>query len=61
MPGYIEVGNPVIMTYVKSVPTPVFGMKSLFSNNASVYYKQGSLASGGVDSVRNARHKWKHT
>ena len=34
---------------------------SLFSDNSLVYYKPGSLASGGVGSVKNQRHKWKNT
>lgn len=34
---------------------------SLFSDNSLVYYKPGSLASGGVGSVKNQRHKWKKT
>ena len=33
----------------------------LFSNNAQVYYKPGSLSSGGVGTVRNSRRKGKHT
>jgi hypothetical protein len=31
-----------------------------FSDNSLVYYKPGSLASGGVNTVRNSRHKAKH-
>ncbi len=34
-----------------------FTMKSVFSNNSQVYYKQHSLATGGVGSVRNYRSK----
>ncbi len=34
--------------------------KQLYSNNALVYYKRGSL-SVGADTVRNYRHKAKHT
>ena len=36
-------------------------MKSLFSNNAMVYYKRGSLAPGGVGSVRNSSVKSRKT
>jgi len=36
-----------------SVPT----LKSTFSNNAHVYYKPGSLPSGGIGTVRNHRMK----
>jgi len=33
----------------------------LFTNNAQVYYKPGSLASGGVGSVRNSSTKARRT
>jgi hypothetical protein len=36
-------------------------MRSLFANNAQVYYKPNSLAAGGVGGVRNCRHKSKRT
>ena len=36
-------------------------MKTIFSDNALVYYKPGTLASGGVGTVRNSRYKWKNT
>ena len=36
-------------------------MRSLFSNNAQVYYKPHSLASGGTAGVRNCRIKSKKT
>lgn len=29
-------------------------MKPVFTNNAMVYYKKGSLAAGGVGTVRNS-------
>jgi len=59
---YVEVGNPVRVKFSNTVPiTHVFGMKSLFSDNSWVVYKQGSLASGGVGTVKNSRHKGKHT
>lgn len=59
---YVEVGNPVSVKFSNKVPiTPVFSMKSLFSDNSRVVYKQGSLASGGVGTVKNSRHKGKHT
>lgn len=32
-------------------------LTSLFTNNAQVYYKPGSLASCGVGTVRNSRNK----
>jgi len=41
-------------------PAPM-NLKSMFSNNSMVYYKKGSLSSGGVGTVKNSRHKFKHT
>lgn len=38
-----------------------FTMKSIFTDNAAVYYKPASLAPGGVGTTRNCRHKSKHT
>lgn len=38
-----------------------FSMTSLFTNNALVYYKSHSLASGGIGTVRNCRHKSRKT
>ena len=43
---------------------PIFSrisMRSLFTNNAQLYYKPHSLASGGIGSVRNCRFKSKKT
>ena len=62
--SYIEFSNPVPMNYSKTVPVTKpypFMMKSLFTDNSQVVYKQGSLASCGVGSVRNSSHKGKHT
>jgi hypothetical protein len=68
MSGYIKFpSNPV-----KNINMPLFptfrqqtsynhSMKSIFSNNANVYYKPHSLASGGIGTVKNSRRKWKHT
>ena len=41
--------------------TVITNMKSLFSNNANVYYKTNSLASCGVGSVRNSSAKSRRT
>jgi hypothetical protein len=39
---YVEVRNPVSVKFLNTVPiTPVFSMKSLFSDNSRVVYKQG--------------------
>lgn len=34
-----------------------FSMTSLFTNNSQVFYKPHSLASGGIGTVKNCRHK----
>lgn len=39
----------------------VMNMRSLFSNNAQVYYKPHSLAPGGVGGVKNFRIKSRKT
>ena len=39
----------------------VMNMRSLFTNNAQVYYKPHSLAPGGIGSVKNYRKKSKKT
>ena len=39
----------------------IFSMRSLFTNNAQVYYKPNSLSSGGVGTTRNNRSKAKRT
>lgn len=66
------VGNTVINNNVSTVPNTPFNLlsnssnapssnvanlKSVFSNNSLVFYKQGSLASCGVGSVRNSSTK----
>jgi len=68
MSGYINFpSNPV-----KNINMPLFptfrqqtvynhSMKSIFSNNANVYYKPHTLASGGVGTVKNSRKKWTRT
>ena len=38
-----------------------FSMKGIFSDNSLVYYKDHSLASGGVGTTKNNRHKSKKT
>ena len=38
-----------------------FSMKGIFSDNSLVYYKNHSLASGGVGTTKNNRHKSKKT
>lgn len=59
--SYIQFSNPVSVTFTTIPAMKPMTMKSLFSNNSAVYYKPGSLVSGGVGTVRNARMKWKNT
>jgi hypothetical protein len=59
---YIDFGNPVNMNYNYTIPkVPRFMMKTLFTNNSQIFYKPGSLASGGVGTVKNNRFKSKYT
>ena len=66
MPGltelkYVSAGNAD--AYVAPTSTPAlsfpFTMKSLFSNNAQVFYKPGSLSVSSGGTVVNARRKAK--
>lgn len=50
MPDIIPYQNPAF-----------YLMRSIFANNAQVYYKPHSLASGGVGGVKNCRYKSKRT
>lgn len=63
--GYIQFNNPVQFQF-KLYPTAAALRakainKPLFTNNAQVYYKPGSLPSGGVGSVRNSGVKGRRT
>ena len=57
----IAPGNHTLITSIpKTANTPQvkwFTMKTLFSDNANVYYKTHSLSSGGVGTVRNSSAK----
>ena len=56
--SFIEFSNPVSTkqgAIIKSYPGQY--KMPLFINNAQVYYKPGSLVSGGVGSVRNSSTK----
>ena len=60
--SYIEFSNPPSMKYQRTVPVvKPFMMKSLFTDNSRVVYKQGSLAPGGVGTVANSRRKARYT
>ncbi len=57
MPSIIEFTNPV-PNYFNLFKLRNFSKnKSLFANNSMVYYKQSSMASGGVGTVKNCRKK----
>jgi hypothetical protein len=45
----------------EQISTIAMNMRSLFTNNAQVYYKPHSLAPGGVGGVKNVRIKSKKT
>jgi hypothetical protein len=63
MPGIVEVGNPVSVQF-KLWPTAKAAKairKPLFTDNAQVYYKPGSLAPGGVGTVSNVGAKSRRT
>ena len=49
---------PILIPYQ---PPAFYQMRSLFTNNAQVYYTPHSLASGGVGGVKNSRHKSRKT
>ena len=59
MPGYIQFPtNPVKNVTSKTMPmVNTLSMKSLFTDNSKVVYKHGSLAPGGVGTVKNSRMK----
>jgi hypothetical protein len=66
--GPYNAGTALIATGVyflysaTSSPTPSFSMRSLFTNNAQVYYKPHSLSTGGGGSgVTNSRIKQRRT
>jgi len=61
--GYIQLWNPVSVKFQKTIPTArPFMMKSLFSDNANVLYKQGTNSSvTGSAGVRNSSVKSRRT
>ena len=61
--GYIQFNNPIQFQF-KLYPTARAAKainKPLFTNNAQVYYKPGTLPSGGVGTVRNSGVKGRRT
>lgn len=60
--GYIEFSNPVPFRFSNTLPpTSPFSMKSIFSNNAQVCYKNHNLSYGGIGTMRNSRVKSRKT
>ncbi|MEX0596527.1 MAG: hypothetical protein WD512_08490, partial [Candidatus Paceibacterota bacterium] len=60
--------NNYLILYYNTMPSALYffstrptTMPSLFTNNAQVYYKPHSLASGGTGTVKNSRHKSRKT
>jgi hypothetical protein len=60
MPGYIEFSNPIFYEFRLKLAKQAKKMP-LFTDNAAHYYKPGSLASGGVGTVRNISTKGRRT
>jgi len=67
MPGlaelkFVSAGNPTAFVPPHAPATTFpFTMKSLFSNNAQVFYKPGSLSVSSGGSVTNSRRKARRT
>jgi hypothetical protein len=62
MLSYIYFTNPVKNITSNKLPkTDPLSMKSMFSDNALVCYKPGSLAPGGTGTVSNSRLKSRKT
>lgn len=58
---YIEFSNPVSTTpKTRALPT-TFSMKSIFSDNSKVCYKDNCMSYGGIGTVRNGRAKIRKT
>ncbi len=54
--SYIQFTNPVSVPFSKTLPHRTsLSMKSVFSNNAQVCYKQHSLSYGGIGTRKNSR------
>jgi len=58
---YIEFQNPVSVQFSRTIPVFLFyTMKSYFLMTRW-FYIPNSLASGGIGTLKNQRHKWKYT
>ena len=56
----IEFSRATFFPKTKIITPPIL-KRSIFENNAHVYYKPHSLSSGGVGTVRNSRMKGMRT
>ena len=60
--GYIEFSNPVSVIFSKKLPkVSKISMRPLFTDNSFVCYKDHSLNSCGVGTVKNSHHKIRKT
>lgn len=60
--GYVEFSNPVSVRFYNNLYPKTSMMKSLFSNNAGIYYKNHSLSTGsGGSGVSNSGVKSRRT
>ena len=60
--GYVEFSNPVSVRFYTELFPRTSMMKSLFSDNAGVYYKNHSLSTGsGGSGVSNSGVKSRRT
>jgi hypothetical protein len=60
--GYVEFSNPVSVRFSTELFPRTSMMKSMFSDNAGVYYKKNSLSTGsGGSGVSNSGVKARRT
>jgi hypothetical protein len=60
--GYVEFSNPVSVRFYNNLYPKLSMRKSMFSDNAGVYYKKNSLSTGsGGSGVSNSGVKARRT
>jgi len=57
MPSIFEFTNPISINFNSFRLGKINNKKPLFSNNSLVFYKQATIASGGIGTVKNYRKK----
>lgn len=57
MPSIFEFTNPVSINFNSFILGNINNRKPLFSDNSLVFYKQTTLAIGGIGTVKNYRKK----